>query len=246
MKIIGLILTYNCEPMIQRAIDNIPKKHFNKIICADDNSSDKTSEIVKNNNIEFLTHEHLGYGGNLFFGLKKAFELGATHVVELHGDGQYDFKVVKDCVSLIDKDADLILGNRFYKYSQPLKNGMDIYRYMGNIFLTLIGSIGLGIRSRDLFPGFRVYSKKFFDRIDIQNTSDNYFFSFEIIAQSKFLNLKIFTIPVNCDYKLEHSSMALINGFAVILHTIKTVIIYRMAKINIKIGIFKNLNLKNK
>ena len=25
MKIIGLILTYNCEPMIQKAINNIPK-----------------------------------------------------------------------------------------------------------------------------------------------------------------------------------------------------------------------------
>lgn len=241
MKIIGLILTYNCEPMIQKAINNIPKKYFNKIICADDNSKDRTGEIVKSNKIEFLTHDHLGYGGNLFYGLKKAFELGATHVIELHGDGQYDFKVVKDSLPLINNGADLILGNRFYKYYQPLKSGMDIYRFMGNILLTLIGSIGLGMKTRDLFPGFRIYSKNFFDKIDIINTSNNYFFSFEIIAQSKYLNLNILTIPVNCDYKHEHSSMALINGLPAIFHTIKTVVLYRMAKLKIKISIFKNL-----
>ena len=27
--------------------------------------------------------------------MKKAFELGATHIVELHGDSQYDFSQVK-------------------------------------------------------------------------------------------------------------------------------------------------------
>ena len=47
MKIIGLILTYNCENMIQRTINNIPREYFNRIICADDNSSDNTKKIVK-------------------------------------------------------------------------------------------------------------------------------------------------------------------------------------------------------
>ena len=245
MKIVGLILTYNCESMIQRAIDNIPKEYLYKIICADDNSQDNTGKIVKNNNIDFLTHEHLGYGGNLFYGLEHAFKLGATHVVELHGDAQYDFNAIKKCIPLINQEADLILGNRFYKYLEPLRNGMDIFRYFGNIFLTFIGSIGLGIYTRDLFPGFRIYSKNFFETIDLKNTSNNYFFSFEIIAQSKYLNLKICSVPVQCDYKLEHNSMALINGFPAILHTIKTVMLYRIAKLNIKVGIFKNLILKN-
>lgn len=243
MKIVGLILSYNCESMIQRAIDNIPNEKFFKIICSDDNSTDQTKKIVEKNNIEFLTHKHLGYGGNLFYGLNHAFKLGATHVIELHGDGQYDFKSIENCIPLINDNADLILGNRFYNFINPLKNGMDIYRFLGNIFLTLIGSIGLGIRSRDLFPGFRIYSKNFFDQIDLKNTSNNYFFSFEIIAQSKFLNLKILSIPVNCDYKQEHKSMALINGFPAILHTIKTILLYRFAKLNFKIGIFKNLPL---
>ena len=241
MKIIGVILTYNCEQMIQRTIDNIPKEYFDKIICCDDNSNDKTGLIVKKNNIDFFTHKHFGYGGNLFFGLKKAFKNGATHVVELHGDGQYDFKAIIDCIPLIKKNADLILGNRFYRYLKPLSHGMDLIRFFGNLLITNIGSIGLGIKSRDLFPGFRVYSRRFYESIDLENTSDNYFFSFEIIAQSKFLNLSIVSVPVDCDYKEMHSSMSLINGFPAIYHTIKTVIMYRLAKLSIKTKFFKNL-----
>ena len=66
---------------------------------------------LKKNNIPFFTHEHTGYGGNLFFGLKKAFEKGATHVIEIHGDGQYDLNRIIDVEKMLndDKNIDLIL-----------------------------------------------------------------------------------------------------------------------------------------
>ena len=60
-----------------------------------------------------------------------------------------------------DKNIDLILGNRFYEYKKPLENKMGLIKFFGNIGVTFIASIGLGIRSRDLFPGFRVYSRIF-------------------------------------------------------------------------------------
>ena len=54
MKIIGIIMTYNCESLVQKAIDQIPKEEFDKLICTDDGSTDNTIEIVKKNNIEFI------------------------------------------------------------------------------------------------------------------------------------------------------------------------------------------------
>ena len=47
-----------------------------------------------------------------FFGLKKAFEKGATHVIEIHGDGQYDLNRIIDVEKMLndDKNIDLILG----------------------------------------------------------------------------------------------------------------------------------------
>ena len=51
MKIIGVIMTYNCEQYVQNAIDQIPKNKFDELICTDDGSRDQTIEIIKKNNI---------------------------------------------------------------------------------------------------------------------------------------------------------------------------------------------------
>ncbi len=241
MKLIGIILTYNCEKLVQKAIDKIPKNILYDVICADDASSDNTKSILEKNNIPFFTHEHTGYGGNLFFGLKKAFEKGATHVIEIHGDGQYDLTRIVEVQKMLkdDKNIDLILGNRFYEYKKPLENKMGLIKFFGNIGVTFIASIGLGIRSRDLFPGFRVYSRNFYDTLNFEKLSKFYWFSFEIIALSVFNKLKIRDIPADCDYKTEHTSMSMWKGFPFIFHTIKTVIQFRLAKMKIKTGIFK-------
>ncbi len=241
MKLTGLILTYNCENLVQKAIDNIPKDILYEIICIDDDSKDNTRELVERNKISFFTHEHSGYGGNLFEGLKIAFKRGATHVVEIHGDGQYDLSKIVDVNAMLknDNQIDLILGNRFYDYKKPLQNKMGIVKYFGNIGVTLVASMGLGIKSRDLFPGFRVYSQNFFEKLNFEKLSKFYWFSFEIIALSVFNNLKINEIAVDCDYKSEHSSMSMWKGFPFIWHTLKTIVQFRLAKLNIKSGIFK-------
>ena len=72
-KKVGLILTYNCERMVQKAIDKIPKNFFDVIICSDDGSTDETIKILKDNNIPAYQNNHMGYGGNLYSGMKIAF-----------------------------------------------------------------------------------------------------------------------------------------------------------------------------
>ena len=240
-KVIGVLLTYNCENLVQKAINKIPKDEFDDLICSDDGSKDNTTQIVEKNNIKVLRNEHKGYGGNLFAGMKKAFEMGATHVVELHGDGQYDFNQVKFMKKKFDDGAELVLGNRFYNYLQPLKDKMDFVKYFGNIFLTFIASIGLSIKSNDLFPGFRGYSKKFYEKTDTSKTSLYYWFSFEIIAQCKYLNLNIKDVDVRCDYRTEHHSMPISKGIPLIFSTLKIIFLYRLAKLGIKYSFFKNL-----
>lgn len=244
IRVVGVIMTYNCANFVEKAYNQIPKDYFFKIICADDESTDDTVDIVNRLGIPVFTHPHTGYGGNLFVGLKKALELGATHMIELHGDSQYDFSAVPSAIEKLRNGSDLILGNRFYDMRQPLRDGMDMSRYLGNIFLTTIGRIGLGIKTRDLFPGFRAYSRKFVETLNFSNTSQNYFFSFEIIAQARYCNLKIDQIPVRCDYKEEHSSMKLWKGIPAIFHTSYTVLLYWLACCNIKRGIFAPLKTR--
>lgn len=237
-KIFGLIMTYNCASLVEKAYRSLPKEGFDNIICADDDSTDNSVEVVRQLGIKVFTHPHTGYGGNLLFGLKKALELGATHVIEIHGDGQYSTFQIPLTISKLNSGYDLILGNRYHDMLQPLRDGMDIIRYFGNIFISTIGRIGLDIPTRDLFPGFRAYSQRFIEKIDYSHLSNNYFFSFEIIALARYFNLKICQTPVQCDYKGEHHSMSLTKGIPAILHTCKIVLYFRLARHNIKLGIF--------
>ncbi len=239
MKIIGVIMTYNCEELVQNAIDQIPKDEFDKLICTDDGSTDNTIEVIKKNNIQYIVNNHLGYGKNLYAGMKKAFELGATHVIELHGDSQYDFSQVKEMKEKFSDGCDLVLGNRFHNYKQPLKDGMPLYIYLGNIFLTILGKIGLGINNNDLFQGFRGYSKKLFNRINTSNYNNDYRFSYEIIAQSFYLKLKIDSVPVRCDYNTQHTTMPLARAIPCIIHALKIGLHYRLAKLGKRFSIFK-------
>ena len=241
MQVVGILMTYNCAGMVEGAFRSIPLEYFHQVICVDDGSTDDTVAVVEKLGIPVFTHPHTGYGGNLFYGFGKALQMGATHFIELHGDGQYDFAAVPPAIGLMSAGCDLVLGNRFYDLRQPLRDGMDLIRYLGNIFLSTIGRVGLGIPTRDLFPGFRAYSRRCVETFDIEHTSSNYFFSFEVIAQARFCGLAISQVPVQCDYKREHTSMTLWNGIPAIMHTCQTVMQYRLALLNIKRGVFKSL-----
>ena len=238
-KVIAVIMTYNCGLLAERTYKRLPKEPFQQIICVDDGSTDNSVNLMEQFGIPVFTHAHAGYGGNILFGLRKAIELGATHIVEIHGDGQYDFASIIPALNKLDAGYDLILGNRFYKMTRPLSDGMDLVRYFGNIFLSSTARFGLGINGGDFFPGFRAYSRRLVNTLYFPGTSQNYFFSFELIAQAHYLNLKICWIPTHCDYKQEHTSMKMRHGIPAILHTIKTIILYRMARCNIKFGMFR-------
>ena len=105
---------------------------------------------------------------------------------------------------------------------------------MKNIFLTILGKIGLGIKNEDLFQGFRGYSKRLFEKIDTTNYNQDYRFSYEIIAQSFFLKLKICSVPTRCNYKGQHTTMPLSRAIPCIVHAIKIGLHYRLAKIGKK------------
>ncbi len=238
MKIIALVLTYNSEKFIGKVLDSIPKKLFSEIICSDDGSKDQTTKIIKERNFKFIKAEtNGGYGSNLFRGLKACFDEGATHVVEIHGDGQYDLNFLPDMFKKFSEEKDLVLGNRFYKEKRAIENGMPYYIYFGNHLLTFIGSVGLGLKSQDLFPGFRGYSSKFYNTVRNTKFSNGYQLSFEIIAKSQFERLKIDFVP--CENNYDGITAPLSYAVIAYLHIVWICFLYRLAKTGIKIGIFK-------
>jgi|TARA_B110000211_G_C13865192_1_gene458340 glycosyltransferase involved in cell wall biosynthesis len=246
-KKIGVILTYNCENLIQKTIDSIPKNFFDEVICSDDGSTDGTISILKKNNISTYSHPHLGYGSNLYKGMEIAFKkYDADYVYELHGDAQYDFQSVNFADDEFKKNNfDLILGNRFYKYKKALQNGMPIPIFLGNIFFSFMAGKLISLNFRDLFPGFRAYSKLFFDTIEGKKFSWDYRFSFEIIAISKLNKLKIGNVPVCCNYKGSRKTPPYIYAIKALISILITGCNYRLSALSLVYKSRINGNKKN-
>lgn len=237
--IFGMIMTYNCAAFLEHTYNILPKELFDSIIVVDDGSTDDVEEVAKRLGIPFYPHAHGGYGTNLKFGLKKCTELGANVIVEIHGDGQFTSSI-PDALAKMKEGYDLVLGNRFYDLRQPRIDGMSWIRYIGNSLLSGLGGLVLRIRPQDLFTGFRVYSRRLAESSDFRVTSEDYFFSFEIIAMAKYANLKIAHVPARSFYNQAHTSISLWKGFLEIAQTPYTLMLYLLACMGIRLGIFRS------
>src|SRR3989338_10711341 len=149
-KVIGVILAYNVASMLPRALERIkaiPKGLLDDLILMDDGSRDGTYEVAKKLGIKAFRHvPNRGYGGNLKAGIAKALEMGADYIVEIHGDGaQFNPISIKYAMPYMQEGkAQLILGSRFQKKGEALKNGMPLIRFLANRGLSFFDRLVLG------------------------------------------------------------------------------------------------------
>jgi glycosyltransferase involved in cell wall biosynthesis len=200
--------------MLPRAYERMPKDLLDDIIVMDDGSKDNTSEVARELNLKVFRHEpNRGYGGNLKAGLKQALELGADYVMEVHGDGaQFDPQSLRYALEPMSKGAQLILGSRFQQPAQALKNGMPLIRFAANIFLSFFDRLVLRLPLTEFHTGFRIYGRQLLQTVPFETNSNDYLFSFEIIAQAAYYNLPVAEVPVEADYNAEHTSHALVGA----------------------------------
>lgn len=236
-KVIGVILTYNCARLVVDIVSRIPKNSVDVLIIVDDGSTDNVKIIAKQLHVPFFTHAHLGYGGNMVFGLSLAHSMGAQYVVEIHGDGQYDPQIIPLArEKSVLHSYDLLLGTRFQSLHEPLQLGMPKVRYIANIALSSIERIVLGVPISEFHSGFRIYSRRFIEVINLETASKGHLFSFESIVQARFFNLRIGEIAVRCDYKKEHTSISLKHSVVFALQTF--VVLYEYVLSRWRIGSF--------
>lgn len=246
-KIVGIILSYNCAHMLERAVSRIPMELLDDLIVMNDCSKDNTEDVAKSLGLKVFTHEtNQGYGGNLKKGLERAFDLGADYVVEIHGDGaQFDPISIKYALPLMEQGYDLILGSRFIYPRKALKNGMPLIRFVANRFLSFFDRIVLGLKLTEFHTGFRIYGKNLYTKVPRENTSNDYTFSFEIIAQAAYYNMKVGEVEVEADYINEHTSHSLGGATIYALTTFVILFKYILAKCNLTYSyLFPRLALK--
>ena len=243
MKIIGMILTYNNEHMVEQVLKKIPKELFDEIFVTDDNSIDNTKNIYIKKGIKvFSNKKKRGYGSNVKNGLQIAIDnFEFDYLVELHGDGaQFDPSATYDAKFFMEKKYDFIIGSRFIDKQTTKKGGMSYLRYYSNIILSGLAEKVIKLGISEYHTGFRIYSKDYLKKVNWQDCSDGHLFSFETLCLVKHHNLKIAEVKCYCDYNNLHTSISIINGIIFTFQHFYTMLEFLLAQFNIEINkIFK-------
>mgnify|MGYP001295097247 CR=1 FL=1 len=227
---------YNVEKQIIRVLNNIPEKIFNEhnteIIIIEDCSKDNTKEVIKNyiknskinNHIKLIeNNKNYRYGGVQKIAFRYAIENNFDFVIMLHGDDQYDPKMLPEFINeILNSKVDAVFGSRFINPKAPLKGGMPMNRYLGNRAVTYIQNLIVGTKMTEFHSGYRCYNVNVIKKINFEKNTNDFYFDSEIIIQMSKLKFSIKEIPIATIYADEISNLKPIPyGINVLLSTIK-------------------------
>ncbi|WP_163716844.1 polyprenol monophosphomannose synthase [Mangrovibacterium lignilyticum] len=171
-----IIPTYNEKENIERMI----RKVFSlstpfEILVLDDNSPDKTAEIVKKLQVEFKDKLHLlqrpgklGLGTAYLTGFKWALEHGADYIFEMDCDFSHNpedlEKLLKACE---EEGADVAIGSRYIKginvINWPL--GRVLMSYFASVYVRMV----TGMKVMDTTAGFKCFRRVVLESINLDD-----------------------------------------------------------------------------
>ncbi|MCU0243008.1 MAG: glycosyltransferase family 2 protein, partial [Vicinamibacteria bacterium] len=126
----------------------------------------ETVALAKRLDLKAICHPHnVGYGGNQKTCYMEALRDGATVVVMLHPDGQYDPAIIPEMIRPIHEGrADMVLGSRMMLPGGAKQGGMPLWKRIANRFLTTMENLALRRRLSECHTGYRAYSRHFLER----------------------------------------------------------------------------------
>lgn len=245
MKTLSIIVpAYNEEDGIENIIKRLLNERLKisqicpeisqvEIIVVNDNSKDKTAEIVqKYREIILINHiENKGYGGALKSGFASA---KGDLLAFLDADGTYPPEFLSClCSKLIEYDADIVLGSRFL----GAKSRMPILRRIGNRLYAVLLSWLTDKKISDTATGMRVFKRAILPTM--YPLPDG--LSFTPAMSTRVLNedLKIHEIPMPYDKREGLSKLNIIkDGYRFLMSIITIARLYNPLKFFGPIGIF--------
>lgn len=203
MKKMIIIATYNekdnIEKMLAEVYENVPDVH---VLVIDDNSPDKTYEIVEN-------LAATKYSGKLFL-IKRAGKLGLgtayvagfnwglasdyDAIGQMDADFSHNPKYLPSMFEAL-KTYDLVLGSRYVAGGGVVN--WSLKRKLISRGGSLYAKIILGLPQNDLTGGFKCFRREVLETIDVnQLKSTGYSFQIETTYKTYLNGFKIKEIPI--------------------------------------------------
>ena len=203
MKPVILIPTYNEATSIielLRSLEELHKIRSFEVLILDDNSPDKTADIVESLKlpwVEVLRRPgKAGLGAAYRAGFAHVLPLGKySHIVTMDADGSHRVEDLPAMLDASDAEISITLGTRW------MPGGSVVNWPKSRQLLSKSGTkyarIALGIPLNDLTGGFRVYSTALLKKLNLnQMTATGYCFQIEMAMASVLAGAKICEVPI--------------------------------------------------
>lgn len=153
-RCVVVIPLFNEEAVIESVVEGV-KQRFDRVVCVDDGSSDRSAEIARAAGATVIQHPmNLGQGAALQTGITWARRLGdLDYLITFDGDGQH---LIDDVVLMLDyarrKDLAVVFGSRFLdKRTKPNFSKKVVLKVA-----VLITRLVTGLQLTDAHNGLRV------------------------------------------------------------------------------------------
>jgi len=231
-KVVVVMPAFNAAKTLRLTYEDLPKHGVSQVILVDDGSTDETLQIAHDLRLEVFVHDrNYGYGANQKTCYAEALKAGASIVVMVHPDYQYDPTLLPQMVAPIDEGAaDLVLGSRL-KSGSALKQGMPWWKYVANRFLTWIENVAFGLHLSEFHTGYRAFRREVLEGVNFTMNSDGFIFDQEIVAQAVDAKFRIAEVAVPTRYFAEASSASFFRSTVYGLKILWLVVRYRLHRL---------------
>ena len=200
-KTIIIIPTYNEAQNIKKIIKKIDSLNIiNDFLIVDDNSPDKTYDIVKKMMAKrkdinlIIQSKKNGLGSAYIKGFEWAIEKQYERIVQIDADLSHDPNDIPTMLKSMNK-YDVVIGSRYIKGINVVNWPISrlILSYMANVYVKLI----TGMKINDSTSGFKCISAEVLKKINLQKIkSQGYSFQIEVNFLAFVYGYKIKEIPI--------------------------------------------------
>lgn len=171
------------------------------ILIVDDNSPDGTGQLAdelaaKEPRIQVLHREKKqGLGRAYLHAFRWALDHGYQFIIEMDADFSHDPKYLPQLLDAALGGADLVLGSRYVPGGGTVNWGVGrkILSRGGSLYARSI----LGVKVRDLTGGFKCFSRRVLESIDLdQVVSSGYGFQIELTYRTLKKGFAVKEIPI--------------------------------------------------
>lgn len=243
-KIVVVMPAYNAEKTVVRTYEEIDRALVDEVILVDDASQDRTVEIAQRLGMRVLIHaKNRGYGGNQKTCYAEALRLGADIIIMVHPDYQYTPLLIPAMATMIANGVyDCVIGSRILG-GKARVDGMPLYKYYSNRFLTLTQNLLMGSKLTEFHTGYRAFSRDILQRLPLEENSDNFVFDNQMLAQIIYYGFRIGEVSCPTKYFAEASSINFVRSCRYGFGCLGTGIQFRMARLGLsRPRIFRGLS----